>query len=284
MDAPYFPFYPRDWLSDGNVQVLSLEEAGAYITLLAYMWNGGKDCSLDDDDANLAKLLHVSLKRWKKLRSVLFDGSGAVFHVSDGRVRNKRLDAEWRAVLEKSANNTKAANKRWGKSERNADAMRTHSERNPITETDAEADPDPEKDLAATTKARVDDMTVPDFENEVERVLKVRMVNPGYKVLGRDYEALQKLLGEGVPRETILAGIDAAFDHHQPKHAEDKIRSLRYCLGAILDLWTESQSRAQVAVSIDKARGARSPRAPAQAAGAERDPRYANFYALFPEG
>lgn len=114
MDKPYFPFYPADWLSDPNVQFLSLEESGAYITLLSYMWRDGKDCALPDDDKYLARLLHVSTRKWAKLREILIDGEHAVFKkTSDGLIRNNRLDEEWVKANKVSKSRANAANARW---------------------------------------------------------------------------------------------------------------------------------------------------------------------------
>lgn len=52
--SPAFQFYPRDWLSSQRVQLLSLEEEGAYLRLLCHCWLHG---SIPDDEALAAKLL-----------------------------------------------------------------------------------------------------------------------------------------------------------------------------------------------------------------------------------
>lgn len=41
MKTPAFQFYPSDWLSSQRVQMMTLEEEGAYIRLLCYCWNHG---------------------------------------------------------------------------------------------------------------------------------------------------------------------------------------------------------------------------------------------------
>ena len=38
---PAFQFYPKDFLSDINVSVMSMEERGIYITLLSHCWLEG---------------------------------------------------------------------------------------------------------------------------------------------------------------------------------------------------------------------------------------------------
>jgi phage replication O-like protein O len=48
--------------------------------------------------------------------------------------------------------------------------------------------------------------------------------------------AMIQLLDEGVPVETIIDGIDLAFERFKPKHSRDRINSFRYCLSAIYEL------------------------------------------------
>ena len=38
MKLPYFPFYPDDWLSSSKVMLMTMEQRGIYITLLAHAW------------------------------------------------------------------------------------------------------------------------------------------------------------------------------------------------------------------------------------------------------
>ena len=52
--SPAFQFYPADWLGSQRVQMLTLEEEGAYIRLLSYCWQHG---SIPADSELLARLL-----------------------------------------------------------------------------------------------------------------------------------------------------------------------------------------------------------------------------------
>lgn len=52
--SPAFQFYPTDHLSDENVQMMTLEEEGAYLRALCYCWNEG---SIPSSPAALAKLI-----------------------------------------------------------------------------------------------------------------------------------------------------------------------------------------------------------------------------------
>ncbi len=111
--APYFPFYPQDWLSDPKVALLSLEAQGAYFTLLCQMWVLNEDCTLRDDDASLARLLRLTPARWRKIRSALIDCYTPLLFVEDGRLISKRLRQEFHKFTEKCAKNKAAAEKRW---------------------------------------------------------------------------------------------------------------------------------------------------------------------------
>lgn len=54
MKAPAFQFYADSWLSSLRVQLMSLEEEGAYIRCLAYCWRHG---SIPADPATLCRLI-----------------------------------------------------------------------------------------------------------------------------------------------------------------------------------------------------------------------------------
>lgn len=63
-DAPWFPFYPADWLSSQAVMLMNYEERGQYLHLLAVCWND-EDCSIPGNDTDMALLCgchHVSEK------------------------------------------------------------------------------------------------------------------------------------------------------------------------------------------------------------------------------
>lgn len=102
-ETPYFAFYPSDWLSDPNVQQLSLQEEGAYIRLLSLMWTNGDRCTLLDDDKLLARMLKVSTETWTEMRAIMIDGPMPVFQkTNDGRLTNKRLRQEYENAVNRS--------------------------------------------------------------------------------------------------------------------------------------------------------------------------------------
>lgn len=53
MKSPAFQFYAADYLADESVQLMTLEEEGIYIRLLAYCWREG---SIPADTASLSRL------------------------------------------------------------------------------------------------------------------------------------------------------------------------------------------------------------------------------------
>lgn len=87
--APAFQFYPRDFLTDERVRMMSHRERGIYITLLCLCWT---EQSLPADLTALAKLVNVPAKPFIRLweNSVL----KGCFAIVNDRLRHKRLDAE----------------------------------------------------------------------------------------------------------------------------------------------------------------------------------------------
>jgi uncharacterized protein YdaU (DUF1376 family) len=126
-DSPAFDFFPSDWLS--GTLLMTHEEKGLYIDLLAMQWENGE---LPSD------LSRIRCKP-ATLRAVL-----EKFPVcEDGKRRNTRLESERKKQRDRIAKSRAVglagAKGRWAgrnadamptHSERNADAMPTHSERN----------------------------------------------------------------------------------------------------------------------------------------------------------
>lgn len=61
--SPAFQFYPKDFLSDENVRMMSLQERGAYITLLSLCWIEG---SLPAELERLARLCGSPLTAFRR--------------------------------------------------------------------------------------------------------------------------------------------------------------------------------------------------------------------------
>lgn len=99
--APAFQFYASDFLGSRRVRTMTLEDRGAYITLLADAWD---EDGLPSDLSEVAELLGLKAKSsqfkriWKRV--------GLAFNLVDGRLRNPRQErerAKQRGWREKSA-------------------------------------------------------------------------------------------------------------------------------------------------------------------------------------
>lgn len=93
-NAPFMQLYVADYLAD--TQHLTTEQHGAYLLLLMTMWrNAG---SLPNDEKKLARIAHVSLKRWHIIAGDVM----AFFDITDDRITQKRLSEELQKAVSKS--------------------------------------------------------------------------------------------------------------------------------------------------------------------------------------
>lgn len=110
--SPAFQFYPADFLIDGNVQRMTLEERGAYITLLCLCW---QERALPNDDKGLARMLGISLSVFKRLWPAL----RRCFQETPDGWTHKRLEKERTKQEEyrrrQSDKGSRGAAKRWPK-------------------------------------------------------------------------------------------------------------------------------------------------------------------------
>jgi uncharacterized protein YdaU (DUF1376 family) len=104
--APAIPLFGDAYIAD--TRHLSLEEHGAYLSLIMIAWRA-EDCSLPDDDARLARVLGITTKKWAKLKPDVM----AFWALDDGRWTQKRLTKERLFVAKKSKQNAESANARW---------------------------------------------------------------------------------------------------------------------------------------------------------------------------
>ncbi len=107
MKAPAFQFYAGDWLSSQRVALMSLEEEGGYIRLLAFCWQHG---SIPDDPEKIARLIGKGASTTLATTlATMFEpgGNGLV----NRRLEEVRLEQEaWRA--KSSEGGKKSAEKR----------------------------------------------------------------------------------------------------------------------------------------------------------------------------
>lgn len=85
--APAFQFYPKDFLTDGNVVTMSLQERGAYITLLCICW---QEQMLPVDEVKLARMVGLPPSAFRKI----WPSIRQCFTLKGDAYLHKRLDAE----------------------------------------------------------------------------------------------------------------------------------------------------------------------------------------------
>lgn len=113
MRAPYFPFYPQDWLSDPRTAQLTYEERGIYFELLCRCWTSRDgSCSLPNDDLFISKLLGIRLSKWQKIKRKLSEGLTAVLKIEKNKILNERLLKEFEKIKIKSEINSKNASQK----------------------------------------------------------------------------------------------------------------------------------------------------------------------------
>lgn len=111
--SPAFQFYAKDFLSDGYVRMMTLEQVGAYILLLSHQWlEGGLPIELE----HLAKLCNTD---FEAMKNRIWPGIHKRFEVdrSSGvsKLINKRLEREREKQKNYSRSRQKNAKSRWDK-------------------------------------------------------------------------------------------------------------------------------------------------------------------------
>ena len=110
--SPAFQFYPKEFLADGNVSGMSLQERGAYITLLCICWNDG---SLPTAPDRLANMVSTPLKNfakfWPVIQVCFIEKDGRYVHPRREREREKQAQHRRR----QSDKGLRGAEKRWPK-------------------------------------------------------------------------------------------------------------------------------------------------------------------------
>lgn len=102
-ERPFMQLYVSDYL--GDTRHLSCEQHGAYLLLLMTMWNAGG--SLPDDDAKLARIVCLSVKKWRSIREDIM----AFFDLENGVVSHNRLTKEIQKSESKSQSRASAGAK-----------------------------------------------------------------------------------------------------------------------------------------------------------------------------
>jgi len=111
-NAPAFQFYPRDWIASQRIQLMSMEEEGAYIRLLCHCWLHG---SIPADEQQAIKLLgkggyNLAITT---VLTMFQPGPEPGTLVHDRLEAERRKQANWRA--KSVAGGQKSAEQRWHK-------------------------------------------------------------------------------------------------------------------------------------------------------------------------
>lgn len=112
--SPAFQFYPRDFLADGSVSMMTYAERGVYITLLCHDWNDG---GIPPDIDSLSKLLKIPTKKLEVTWKIVGKCFMPMHEHSMNKLTNPRLNKERKKQYKRSEESRASAEKRW-KSER----------------------------------------------------------------------------------------------------------------------------------------------------------------------
>lgn len=91
---PAFQFYPKDFIADGNVAVMNMEERGVYITLLSYCWLEGW---LPNASTKLKRMCNNPSnweQSWNNIKHCFYEKEGKLYHKRLDKERQKQQ--EWR--------------------------------------------------------------------------------------------------------------------------------------------------------------------------------------------
>jgi len=114
--APAFQFYPKQFLGDDMVLLMSTESIGAHILLMCIAWQQDPPCSLPDDVEKIRKWTKLGIKSWNKRGKEIL----SAWRLEDGRWYQDGLLKEHKKQIELRTKRESAANKRWNTPDANA--------------------------------------------------------------------------------------------------------------------------------------------------------------------
>jgi uncharacterized protein YdaU (DUF1376 family) len=130
--APAFQFYPKQWLGDDNVLLMSFEARGMHMHLMCIAWQQEPPCTLPADDEMLRQWVG-NPRNWEKLKAQIL----RAWRMVDGRWLQAGLLAEYNKQKAYSESRKSSADKRWNK---DAYEMHTHSVRNALQSSSSTSD------------------------------------------------------------------------------------------------------------------------------------------------
>ncbi len=169
--SPAFQWYPKDYLTDVNVEMMTLTEEGAYRRLMDYEWLSE---SLPNDHEKLARLCRVSLEQFEEMWPAI----APCFKITPEKITHSRLAKERRK--QKSFKKTKSdagkrgAKARWGK-DKNGSAINS-----PMAK-DSSPSPSPSPSPSSTANNRDTTRTRTAYSAEFEELWSIHRRGPKKK-------------------------------------------------------------------------------------------------------
>lgn len=145
IELPWYKRYPKDFLTSQKIQMMNLEEIGAYCLLLEHQWIQGK---LPKDTKKLARLCRTTEEKFKEIWSEISD----CFEETDEGIINPRMHDERKNAMKKKRKLKKAGRKGGKKSSKNKGGLREakgtlkQRSKGPSTNKDVDTDTDVDKD------------------------------------------------------------------------------------------------------------------------------------------
>lgn len=199
---PAFQFYPQDFLSDENVELMSNDQLGAYIRLLCYCWIHG---SIPAEIDKLATLCRTDAAAMPSL----WEGLKKCFREGGDRLTHPRLDKEREKIRSFSKKQSERAKKGWSSSmPRHSHGIATEEPRqcssssfsssSSSSKTEEETKTTIAAQPSAAPPAKVKVPKNPDFQPAVNHWIQAWQKGPGkgsrYPFDGRDGRAIGRLL------------------------------------------------------------------------------------------
>jgi len=121
-ELPYMPFWIRDYRTDPDVRLMSIDARGLYIELIFELWE--QQGFVKNSSKDLAILLRVSEYKFKSIFKVI----EKKFIINDGIITHSRVTRELEKAYSKSEKAKMAADARWSRdANANANALPTQS-------------------------------------------------------------------------------------------------------------------------------------------------------------
>lgn len=112
----WFPFYVNDWLGSQDIDMMTAEQTGAYISLLARSFNCSPECCLPNNDRLLQRWSKMTETDWESQKDAVLSKFD---EIENGQyLRNEKLWRTYQTQRDKQQQAIDAAKARWEKDSR----------------------------------------------------------------------------------------------------------------------------------------------------------------------